>query len=341
MIGGIELARPWALLLLLLVPLLVLAAVRDRRRAARLALPTSPILVLAGRGALARVAWLPAALRIAAVALCAVALARPVRAGPHGQDLSVEGIDIVVALDLSTSMNALDFAPQDRLGAAKNVLDAFVARRPSDRLGLVVFAGEAYTQCPLTLDHGVLRSILADLRTGAIEDGTAIGNALATSVNRLRDSDARSRVIILITDGDSNAGNISPRQAAQLARELGIKVFTIMVGQTCDDPRGCPVPVPAQDAFGRTVTVQRTIPVNPDLLREIAETTSGSFYVATDRASLEGNLQDVLARLEKSRVYESAHLAALTDEFHLMLLPAFLLLCAEVLLSATRLRTFP
>jgi Ca-activated chloride channel family protein len=264
-----------------------------------------------------------------------------VRAGAHDRDLSVEGIDIVVALDLSGSMNAMDFAPQDRMAAAKEVLDAFVARRSSDRIGLVVFAGEAYTQCPLTLDHGVLRAILADLRTGAFKDGTAIGNAVATSVNRLRESDARSRVIILITDGDSNAGNVSPKQAALLARELGIKIFTIMVGRICEDPDGCPVPVPGVDSFGRTVMQRAVFPVNPDLLREIAETTGGSFYVATDKAALEGNLQDVLARLEKSRVFESAQLRSMQDEFQLALLPAFVLLVLEALLSATRLRTFP
>ncbi|WP_373046128.1 VWA domain-containing protein [Vulgatibacter sp.] len=339
---GLELTRPWALLLLLAVPLVIAAAVRERRRRAALTLPTLPALLQVGRGRLARFHWIPTALRCAAIAACTLALAGPVEAGPAGRDLSVEGIDIVVALDLSTSMNAVDFRPNDRLHAARTVLDDFIGKRPNDRLGLVVFAGEAYTQCPLTLDHGVLRDILAQVKTGAIADGTAIGNALATSLNRLRDSDAKSKVVILITDGDSNAGNVSPGEAAQMARELGVQVHPIMVGRECGPGEDCRVPFPAgTDLFGRPAYRHVEIPVNPALLRQIASTTGGSFHVATDTASLETGLQNVLSRLEKTRIVEARQFSNVTEVFELFLLPAFLLGLFEVGLAASRFRRFP
>ncbi len=338
----LELARPWALLLLLAVPLVIFFAVRERRLRAALALPTLPALLQAGRGSLARVHWIPTALRCAAIAAAALALAGPVEAGPQGRDLSVEGIDIVVALDLSTSMNAVDFQPNDRLHAARAVLDDFIVKRPNDRLGLVVFAGDAYTQCPLTLDHGVLRDILAQVRTGAIADGTAIGNAIATSLNRLRESDAKSKVVILITDGDSNAGNVSPNEAARMAAELGVQVHPIMVGRECGPGEDCRVPFPAgTDIFGRPAYKRVEIPVNPALLRGIADTTDGSFHVATDTASLETGLQSVLSRLEKSRIVEARQLSNVREVFDIFLLPAFFLGLIEVALAATRFRRFP
>jgi Ca-activated chloride channel family protein len=340
--ANLTFARPWALWLLALLPLLGFFAYRAARRRPRLALPTAALLRVAGRGPLARLGWLPDALRLGALALGVIALARPQLPEPTARDLTVEGIDIIVALDLSTSMNAVDFQPDDRLAAAKEVLADFISRRPNDRLGLVVFAGEAFTQCPLTLDHGVLKNIVGDLRTGEIEDGTAIGNALATALNRLRDSDAKSRVVILITDGDSNAGNVSPMQAAAIARDLGVKVFPIMVGKICDRPDGCPVPYPAgRDLFGRQVYRNVVIPVNPDLLEGIADTTGGNFYVATDRASLEGHLEDVLRTLEKSRLVEGRQLSRAREVFGFFLFPAFVLVAVELLLGATVLRRFP
>lgn len=340
---GFEFARPWALWLLLLVPLLGYLAHRAAKRRPRLSLPTAPLLLAAGRGRLARFGWVPDGLRLAALALGVLALARPQLHEPTSRDLSVEGIDIVVALDLSTSMNAVDFQPDDRIAAAKEVLSSFIARRPNDRLGLVVFAGEAFTQCPLTLDHDVLRRIVGDLKTGEIVDGTAIGNALATSLNRLRESEAKSRVVILITDGDNNAGQVSPMEAANIARDLGVKVFPIMVGRECDRPDGCPVPYPTgrRDIFGRPTYGKVVIPVDPALLRDIADTTGGVFYVATDRASLEGNLEDVLHRLEKSRLVEGRQLANVTEAFGLFLLPAFVAVVLDLLLGATVLRRFP
>ena len=339
---GFELAQPWALLLLAAVPLLVALAVLERRRAPHVKLPTTLVLAAAGRGVLAHLAWGPAVLAIAAAGLTAIAAARPQTRTQVSRDLSVEGIDIVIALDLSTSMNAVDFRPQDRLAVAREVLAGFIDRRPNDRLGLVVFAGEAYTQCPLTLDHRALKDILRALRTGAIEDGTAIGNALGTSLNRLRDSDAKSRVVILITDGDNNAGNISPREAAKIAAELGIKVFTIMVGKICDKPDGCPVPFPAgTDMFGRPAFKNVVIPTNPELLKDMAKASGGEFYVATDKESLEGGLDAVLQKLEKSRFFEASQSANVDDVYEAVLLPAFLLACLSLALGATVFRRFP
>lgn len=336
-LGGLEWQRPWVLLLLLLLPLLFV-----RRRRPALLLPTFSALRALGPGIRGRLAWLPRALRTLALALVVLALARPVTPAEGGIDLSVEGIDIVVALDLSGSMQAVDFQPKDRLHVAKEVLDAFVQRRPHDRLGLVVFAGEAYTQCPLTLDHRVFRSILRRLEVGNIPDGTAIGDAIATALNRLRKSEAESRIVILITDGDSNAGAISPLEAAGMAAELGIRVFPILVGRECDDPRGCLVPFPAgTDFFGSRIFRNVRIPTDPKLLETIARKTGGSFYRATDRESLEGHLQDVLETLEKSRLVEERQLTGFEDRFEWFLFPGIFALLVELWLTATWLRRFP
>jgi Ca-activated chloride channel family protein len=250
--------------------------------------------------------------------------------------LSVEGIDIVVAFDLSSSMLAADFRPKDRISVAKDVLKRFIESRQNDRIGLVVFAAEAYTQCPLTLDYAVLEELLERVKTGVIQDGTAIGNALATAVNRLRESDAKSRVVILITDGDNNAGNISPLQAAQIAKDLGIKVFTILIG------KGGMVPYPSgTDIFGRTTYQQVEIDVNPELLQQIAQTTGGAYYASTDRATLEAGLQAVLDKLEKSKLYEAGGRVHYDEWYARLFLPAALLGLLGLMLRATRLAGAP
>ncbi|HWE24049.1 MAG TPA: VWA domain-containing protein, partial [Myxococcales bacterium] len=287
-------AHPWALLALLFAPLAVWLLLHKRARMPRLVLPVAPVSLPPSRWA--RLWWVPGALLVVAIVLTAVGLAGPRLRGTRRVDLAVEGIDIVVAFDLSTSMLAADFRPKNRITVAKEVLKNFIASRENDRIGLVVFAGEAYTQCPLTLDYRVLQELLDQVNTGVIIDGTAIGNALATAVNRLRESDAKSRVIILITDGDNNAGNISPVQAANIAKELGIKVFTILIG------RGGLVPYPVgTDLFGRTLYEQAELDVNPELLQQISETTGGASYQATDRETLERGLSQVLARWRNRR----------------------------------------
>ncbi|HEX9050562.1 MAG TPA: VWA domain-containing protein, partial [Anaeromyxobacter sp.] len=289
-----------------------------------------------GPGALARVGWLPSATLVAALALVAVALARPQARERAAATSSVEGIDIVIALDLSSSMAATDFAPRDRLHVAKEVLKDFVSRRATDRIGLVVFARDAYTQCPLTLDRGILRALVDPLRVGVLEDGTAIGNAVATAVNRLRESDAKSRAVVLLTDGDDNAGQVSPLQAAEMARALGVRVFPILVGA------GGLVPFPVgTDALGRPRYERRRIDVNPALLQELARATGGTYANATDRASLEQGLQGVLDRLEKTRILEAGTASRTVELFPRLLAPAFWLAAAALLLLATRFRTFP
>jgi Ca-activated chloride channel family protein len=334
--AGLHLARPWALLLLAAVPLAIAAIALERRRAPRLRHPRAALLARAGPGLIARLGWLPQALLVAAIALVALALARPQSRAARPEQQSVEGIDIVVALDLSTSMKSADFRPQNRLHVAKEVLKDFIARRRTDRIGLVVFAGDAYTQCPLTLDYGILKRLVDGLRFGVIEDGTAIGNAIATAVNRLRESDARSKVVILITDGDNNAGQISPLEAARIARTLGIRVFTILVG------KGGVVPYPVgQDVFGQPIYEYREFAVNPQLLQEIASVTGGTYANATDRASLEGGLQAVLDRMEKTHIIEAGATSRVAERFPELLGPAFALAALGLALGLTRFRTFP
>jgi len=327
-------AHPWALLALLFVPLAAWLLVRKRARIPPLVLPAAPVNL---RPSLwARLWWLPGALLIAAFALTAVGLAGPRLRASRRIDLAVQGIDIVVAFDLSTSMLAADFRPKDRISVAKDVLKNFIASRQNDRIGLVVFAGEAYTQCPLTLDYRVLQELLEQVRTGVIVDGTAIGNALATAVNRLRESDAKSKVVILLTDGDNNAGNISPLQAAQIAKDLGIKVFTILIG------RGGRVPYPTgTDLFGRTLYEQVEIDVNPELLQQIAGVTGGTAYQATDRETLEHGLSQVLASLEKSKIYEAGGSTHYDEWYARMFLPAAMLGLFGLALRATRLGGTP
>jgi Ca-activated chloride channel family protein len=328
---------PQALWLLLLVPVVGLWSFHSaRKRAAALRFPLAQLLASGGSGVrgLAR-AGLPL-LRMAAVALAVLALARPQTVGARVRDLSVEGIDIMIALDLSTSMEAGDFRPQNRLVVAKETLNEFISSRVNDRIGLVVFAGAAYTQAPLTLDYGVLREVVKQLRTRVLEDGTAIGDALAVCLNRLRDSDAKSKVIVLITDGDNNAGRISPLDAAGMAQALHVPVFTILVG------KGGKVPFPdGTDLFGNPSYRELEIAINPALLQQISKMTGAEYYRATDRESLRAGLTGVLDHLDKSKLLEGGASANYREEFPPFLLAAFALAALELVLRATLLRVFP
>jgi Ca-activated chloride channel family protein len=279
------------------------------------------------RGLVARLKDLPTVLRLLVVVLVAVALARPQTAHPE-PDLEVEGIDIVIVLDMSGSMEESDLLP-NRLEAAKAVIRDFVTRRPTDRIGLVVFGREAFTHVPLTLDHGAFLRMLAELRLGMIDGkGTAIGNGLGVALARLRRSEARSKVAIVLTDGDNNAGNISPREAAGMAQKLGVRVYTILAGdnESTDDPRA---PGGARQRF----------PVNPKLLEEIATTTGGVPYLATDTRALAKRFQDILEELEKTRLKDRGVLYA--ELYPRFLLPALFVLLAELVLRMTRFRRLP
>ncbi|XXF76517.1 VWA domain-containing protein [Myxococcaceae bacterium GXIMD 01537] len=327
---------PEALWGLLLVPVLLYQAWRERRSRAVLRFSAAHVFARQGRGLRVYLLPLLPLLRVAAVAAAVIAIARPQARDSRVRDLSVEGIDIVVALDLSTSMEAGDFRPQNRLHVAKEVLAEFITNRTNDRIGLVVFAGAAYTQAPLTLDYGVLKEVLKQLRTRVLEDGTAIGDALATSLNRLRDSEAKSRVVVLITDGDNNAGKISPLDSATMAKALHIPIYTILVG------KGGKVPFPqGQDLFGNTVWRETEIPINPELLQDISDRTGGEYYRATDPEGLKRGLQKVLDALERSKLMEGGASATYREDFHPFLLAAFGLAALELLLRATFLRVFP
>ena len=216
-------------------------------------------------------------LRVAALSLIIIAMARP-RSSTKMEKVDTEGIDIILDMDVSTSMLARDFTP-DRISAAKDIAIEFISQRPSDRIGIVVFAGESYTQCPLTTDRATLINLMKEIQTGVIDDGTAIGNGLATAVARMKDSDAKSRVVILLTDGVNNSGEITPETAAEIAGTYGIRVYTIGVGANGT------APYPVITPWGvETRDVQ--VEIDEDLLKKIAEMTGGRYFRATDNTKL-------------------------------------------------------
>lgn len=234
---------------------------------------------------------LPFLCRLVAMAALIIAIARP-RSSGEFEKIDTEGIDIVLAMDVSTSMLARDFKP-DRIGAAKDIAIQFIAERPSDRIGLVVFAGESYTQCPLTTDRVTLINMMKEVQTGLIEDGTAIGNGLATAVARLKNSDAVSRVIILLTDGVNNRGEVAPLMAAEIAKTYGVRVYTIGVGAMGN------APYPVMTPFG--VQIQNIpVEIDEELLKQIAQTTGGQYFRATDNTKLL-SIYGEINRLEKHK----------------------------------------
>ena len=279
-------------LLLLLIPLLAWYIWRDLK-GRRATLTVSSGAQWQGKGSASGV-WMrhvPFALRFIASAAIVVAIARP-RSSTDFEKVDTEGIDIVLAMDVSTSMLARDFTP-DRIGAAKDIALEFISSRPSDRMGIVVFAGESFTQCPLTTDRVTLINLMKEIETGLIEDGTAIGNGLATAVARLKDSDGRSKVVILLTDGVNNRGEITPAMAAEIASTFGIRVYTIGVGAMGT------APYPVMTPWG--VQLQQ-IPVEIDesLLKDIASQTGGKYFRATDNKKLL-EIYGEINGMEKSR----------------------------------------
>ena len=278
--------------------------------------------------------WLrhaPFVLRCAAFVLLVVALARPQDVDEQRRS-SAEGIDIMLAVDVSGSMLARDFKP-DRITAAKEVAGRFIADRYGDRLGLVVFAGEAFTQSPLTTDQSTLQTMLSRIRSGIIEDGTAIGNGLATAINRLRESDAKSKVIILLTDGVNNRGEIAPLMAADIAADMGIKVYTIGVGT-----RG-KAPYPVVDMFGNMSFQPMDVEIDEKTLEGIAERTGGRYFRATDNDKLQ-SIYDEINQLEKSKIEVMEHISY-HELFLTWALAALGLLFAEFLLSNLVLKRIP
>jgi Ca-activated chloride channel homolog len=343
--------RPlWLLGLLVVPPVLYWSTVGQDQRSARVRIGSLEPLLRGPVGWRARLVDLPGIVRSVALALCLVALAKPVSVrGPS--EAEEEGIDLVVALDLSGSMRAvMENLPADlekyltpaqdspvptRLDAAKAVLRDFIARRRSDRIGVVVFGRSAYVVSPPTLDYQLLDALVSRMQLELIDpNGTAIGDALGVAVARLRKSEAKSRAIVLLTDGDNKGGEFAPEYAAHLANVIGAQVYPIQVGEgdIAKVYRGT-------DLFGQARFESVAFPTNPALLQQIAEKTGGKAYVANDATSLQASLHDVLDRLEKTQ-FEAAQ-ATFQDLFRYLLLPGVLLVFVEALLVTVLLRRFP
>lgn len=275
-------------------------------------------------------------LRVAVLVFIVVGLARP-RQGLETNRISAEGIDIMLVVDVSSSMLAEDFMlhgkRQNRLDVVKAVIREFIENRTNDRIGLVIFGGRAYTQCPLTLDHSWLSNQLKNVRIGSVEDGTAIGSGIATGLNRLRDSSAKSRIIVLLTDGVNNTGDVSPQTAAQLAKALGVKVYTIGAGTKGE------APYPSKDIFGRRVYSMQKIEVDDEGLTEVATLTGAKYFRATDTASLQQTYEDI-DRLEKTELEQPKYMTY-KEWYPWAIFPALILLLLEVILSQTWLRVLP
>ncbi len=330
--SNIEFTYPAFFYLLILVPLMAAWYLwRGRKGTAPLRL--SGFENLDERMGSARV-WLRhllALLRMTVVLLIVVVLARP-QSSNQWEQVTTEGIDIVMCMDVSGSMRAMDFKP-NRLEASKNVGIEFVNARQNDRFGLVVFAGESFTQCPMTTDRAVVINFLKEIDFGVIEDGTAIGMGLATAVNRIKESRAKSKVIILLTDGVNNRGDVGPVTAAELAAGFGIRVYTIGVGSQGN------APIPLQDMFGRTVTQSMPVEIDEEVLRKIAETTDGAYFRAINNNKLREIYQEI-DQLEKTRL-DVKQFSKKKEEYFPFLLAAMLILLAEVFLRYTLFRTIP
>jgi Ca-activated chloride channel homolog len=269
-------------------------------------------------------------LRLLIIAIIIIALARP-QSNISRQDISVEGIDIILATDISGSMLAEDFKP-NRLEASKDVATEFIRERPNDRIGLVVFSGESFTQCPLTTDHSVLINLYNELKSGMIDDGTALGDGLATAVSRLKESKSVSKVIILLTDGVNNMGALDPVSAAEIAQLYGIRIYTIGVGTIGT------APYPFETPFG--IQYQNIeVKIDEPLLKKISQMTNGKYFRATNKRSLT-NIYKEIDKLEKSKI-DVTEFKRKKEEFFPIILLAILLLCAEVVLRHTYFRSNP
>jgi Ca-activated chloride channel family protein len=335
---GYTFAQPQFFWLLLLLPLLIFRYWRTETRTAStveymrvsttIGFTSLPVSLSAAWRVWGRHVLL--VLRLAAITLGVIALARP-QTSSRGQNVETEGIDIILAMDISGSMLAEDFRP-NRIEAAKKVAMDFVDARINDRIGLVIFSGESFTQCPLTTDHGILKSLFAALKSGMVADGTAIGLGLSNAVSRLKDSPAKSKVIILLTDGVNNAGSIAPLTAAEIAKAFGIRVYTIGVGT-----RGF-APYPVQTPFGiqyQNMEVQ----IDEDVMKQIADMTNGKYFRATSNAKLQEIYREI-DQLEKTRI-SVTEFRRYSEEFFPFLLAALVCFVAELLLRYTVFRSVP
>lgn len=326
-------ADPIILYLLALLPLLFLYHIRQRRsRSVTLRYSHLGVVKAAGKSSWALYRYLLFGLRLLALAFLILALARP-QSGSREEEIYTEGLDMIMALDISSSMLAEDFKPNNRLEVAKLVAEEFIKTRTSDRIGLVVFARESYTQCPLTMDYGVLLNFIQDVEVGLIEDGTAIGMALANAANRLKDSKAKSKVIILLTDGRNNAGELHPLTAAQVAQALDIRVYTVGAGS-----RGTAL-YPVNDPIMGKRYVRLPVEIDEDLLQQMADKTGGKYFRAVDRNSLEEVFAEI-GRLEKTKI-EVKEYTRYKELFIYYLMAGLFLLGMETILANTKFKKIP
>ncbi|MDP4210913.1 MAG: VWA domain-containing protein [Bacteroidota bacterium] len=317
-------------LLLLLIPLVAWYVIRRNRIKPTIQVSDTARIGQWGNTLKVKLRHTVFVLRVLALAAVIIVLARP-QSTDSKRNVSTEGIDIMITLDLSSTMLARDFNP-DRLEAAKDVAIEFISGRPSDRIGLVVFSSESFTQCPLTSDHAKLINLFKDVQSGMIQDGTAIGMGLATAVSRLKESNSKSKVIILLTDGDNNAGSIAPLTAAEIAKTFGIRVYTIGVGS-----RGM-ASIPVQTPVGVQM-IDAEVKIDEKMLTDIAKMTDGKYYRATNKKKLQEIYQDI-DKLEKSNIKVTEYNRR-QDEYIWFALFAGLCLFIELLLRYTVFRTIP
>lgn len=330
-IDHIDFARPELLYFLLIIPLMIAWYIYKYSRShPSIQVSTTEPFIHKSRPWRLWLVHLLFVLRVLAIALIIVALARP-QSSLRREDITVEGIDIVIAFDVSGSMLAEDFKP-NRIEAAKDLAIQFIHNRPNDRIGLVVFAGESYTQCPLTTDHPVLTNLFREVRQGIIQDGTAIGDGLAIAVDRLRNSKAVSKVVILLTDGVNNMGAVDPLTAAEMARLFGIRVYSIGVGTIGR------APFPVQTPYGKQVQMV-DVKIDEEMMKEISNMTDGKYFRATSNEKLE-EVYNEIDLLEKTKIDVTEYKRRI-DEFRPLALLALWLLLTELVLRYTIFRSIP
>lgn len=327
----ITFANPWCLLLLLIIPAIIAYYIYNRKRlTAEIRFSSTKVFQEMPKSYKHYLRYLPLALHMLALAALIIAIARPQKSDSWSNQ-TTEGIDIVMAVDISSSMLAEDLKP-NRLRAAKKVATEFISSRHNDNIGLVVFAGESFTQCPLTINHAELINLLNGIESGMIEDGTAIGSGLATAVNRIKDSKAKSKVIILLTDGSNNRGQIAPSTAGEIAKSFGIRVYTIGVGT-----RGM-APYPFQTPYG--VQYQDVeVDIDEESLKNIAETTGGEYFRATDTKSLSSIYREI-DKLEKTKI-EVKEFSKKEELYHWFVLVLVVCLIGEITLRNTVFKSIP
>ncbi len=329
-ISKIVFASPEFLWLLILIPLLIVYKLLRRNSQPAYIVSDTTLIKSLGKSIRYRLRFIPFLFRILALTLLIIALAAPQITSVE-KDTSSEGIDIVIAMDVSTSMDAQDFKP-DRLEAAKNTAKEFINYRINDRIGLVLFAGESFTQCPITIDHDILKSFFSEVKTGMIEDGTAIGMGLSTAVSRLKDSKAKSKIIILMTDGVNNTGKISPLTAADIANSYNIRVYTIGIGTKGK------APYLANTPYGKQF-VYIDVEIDEELLKEIANNTGGQYYRAVNNKVLEDVYKNI-DKLEKTKINQLQY-KQVEDLFIYPLAAGLALLIIEIFLALFFFRTLP